>query len=286
MKKLFSLVLAIAMLFCFAACNGGSTGSTDDTNGEINATSIKFAKEVYDVGVDSFVSVSKDIVIEPAGAKVDYEISDTTVATVNKGGEVSGLKEGTVTVTAKSKDGKVSATATVNVKGFGTVSSHNEDDTGNGITAKRAVSVERNPDKDAIIVLVSKNVDKNIDKTIIKTLDYGTENSEGQFINSGDGFYVIKNNSVAKYIVKNVPAGEYVGLIICSNSEYEGYKTYDNSTIASRLKNSPLGGCLTDDEINAIAGCQAIKNREFVVKELVVKTNEHTVFAHEFEIEK
>jgi hypothetical protein len=271
------------MLFSFAACGTGTESGTE--GGAVQATSIKFAKEVYDVAVDDYVLVSKDIKIEPADAEVDYEVSDTSIATINKKGEVTGVKEGTVTVTAKSKDGKVTATATLNVKGFGTVSSHNEDMTGDGIITKRAVSVEWNPDRGAIIVFVSKNVDKNIDKTIVKTLDYGTKNEDGQYINSGDGFYVVRNNDEGNYIVENVPAGEYVGLIICSNSEYEGYITYDNSTIASRLKATKLSECLTDAEIEAIAGCKAIQSRKFSVQEFVVKANEHTVLADRFSID-
>ncbi len=284
MKKLFSLVLCVAMLFCFAACGSDSTDSTA-SDGEVQATYIKFSADTYEVKVGGYQKVSEGIAIEPAGAKVDYEISDEEFATIDKKGEVTGIKEGTVTVTAKSKDGKVTATVTVNVKGYGMVSSHNEDMTEGGITNKRKGSTEYPPDAGAIIVFIAKNVDKAIEKTIVTTLDYGARNEDGQYIQSGEGFYVVKNNDRGTYIVEDVPAGEYVGLIISSNATYANHKTYDNASIATRLKATALSQVLSDAEIDAIAGCTPIQSREFDVQEFVVKANEITVLAKAFAID-
>lgn len=59
--------------------------------------------------------------VEPDNA-TDREIiwtsSDTSVATVDSTGKVSGVNPGTVTITAKTKDGKVKSTVTVTVEGI------------------------------------------------------------------------------------------------------------------------------------------------------------------------
>jgi hypothetical protein len=228
--------------------------------------------------------VSEGIVVEPAGAKVLYEISDTDIATISKKGEVNGLKVGTVTVTAKSEDGKVTATCTVVVKGFGSVVARDTETGEGGITMKRYLLPEAPDDTNAIIVVVSKNIDKSVDKTAIKTLDFGARNEDGYYVTAGEGFYVARNNDKGNYLLENVPAGDYVGLIICSK-DYTDNKTYDNSTIASTLAQSKLGEVLSAEEIEAIAACAPIQSREFVVKEFTVNPQETTVFGHAFNVD-
>ena len=283
MKKILCLVLAVAMLFCFAAC-GGSESTESTASGATNATSIKFSADSYKVKVDDYNMISDGIVVEPAGAKVLYEVSDTEIATISKKGEISGLKEGTVTVTAKSEDGKVTATCTVVVYGVGQVSDRLTPEDLYGIVNKRAESSERVPDSKAIIVIISKNVDKNADKTIVTTLDYGSL-KDGYYVNSGDGFYVARNNVQSSYLIEDVIPGDYVGLII-SGEDYTGYKTYDNSTILPTLKNSALSSVLSDAELTALAATDAMQDHEFVVKEFTVKSGETTVFGNEFDINK
>jgi hypothetical protein len=283
MKKILSLILAIAMLFCFAAC-GGSDSTDSSAEGTTGATSIKFSAESYEVRVNGYKMVSDGIVIEPAGAKVVYESSDNDVATISKKGEVNGLKEGTVTITAKSEDGKVSATCTVVVKGFGSIVARDAKTGEGGITQKRYNAPEAPDDTNAIIVIISKNVDKSADKTIVTTLDYGTRNEDGYYNMSGEGFYVTRNNDKGNYLLEDVPTGEYVGLIICSK-DYTNYKSYDNSTIASTLKASKLSEVLSDAEIEAIAGCAPIQSREFYVSEFSVEAEQTTVFGHAFRID-
>ncbi len=283
MKKIFCLILSFVMLFSFAACGSGSTDS-NASDGATGATSIKFSKETYEVNVGDYNMISDGIVIEPAGAKVVYEVSDTEVATISKKGEVNGLKEGTVTVTAKSEDGKVTATCTVVVKGFGSIVARDPVTGEGGITMKRYRLPEAPDDTNAIIVVISKTIDKSIDKTAIKTLDFGAKNEDGYYITSGEGFYVTRNNDKGNYLLQNVPSGDYVGLIICSK-DYTDNKTYDNSTIADTLKASKLSEVLSAEEIEAIAGCAPIQSREFVVKEFTVNAQETIVFGHAFNVD-
>lgn len=285
MKKFLSLILAVAMLFCFAAC-GGSETTESNASEATGATSIKFSAESYDVKVGGYKMISDGIVIEPAGAKVVYEVSDTNIATISKKGEINGLEEGTVTVTAKSEDGKVTATCTVVVKGYGEIVARNTETGEGGITQKRYKAPEAPDDTNAIIVVISKNVDKSADKTIITTLDYGARNEEGYYIKSGEGFYVTRNNDKGNYLIKDVPTGDYVGLIICSKDyTVNNAKSYDNSTILPTLKASALGEVLSDAELTALAATTPIQSREYVIKEFSVKSNETTVFGHAFRID-
>ena len=295
MKKILALILCLALLFSFAACGGSDSDDSNSTdNGTVNAgdnnsvaasvTSIKFAAETFEVKVGGYKMVSEGIVIEPAGSKVLYESSDSDIASVSKKGEVSGLKEGTVTITAKSEDGSVTATCTVVVKGYGSIVARDEETKVGGITQKRYKAPEAPDDTNAIIVIISKNVDKSADKTIVTTLDYGTRNEDGYYFKSGEGFYVSRNNDKGNYLLEDVPAGDYVGLIICSK-DYTNFKTYDNSTIVTTLKGSKLAEVLSDAEIEALAACAPIQSREFVVKELTVKPEETTVFGHDFRID-
>lgn len=293
MKKILALILCLAMIFSFAACGGSESDSSDNgasNGGENNSatgsvTSIKFAFDTYEVNVDDYKLISEGIVIEPVGSKVIYESSDNDIASISKKGEVSGLKEGTVTITAKSEDGSVTATCTVVVKGFGSIVSRHPVTNEGGITMKRYLLPEAPDDTNAIVVVISKNIDKSVDKTAITTLNYGEKNSDGYYISSGEGFYVTRNEGKGgSYLLDNVPSGDYVGLIICSK-DYTDDKTYDNSTIAATLKDSKLSEVLSAEEIEAIAGCAPIQSREFVVKEFTVKANEITVFAHQFNID-
>ena len=289
MKKILCLILAVAMLFSFAACGGSESSEAesvaDNTESTATgATSIKFAADTYEVKVGGYKMVSDGIVIEPAGAKVVYSSSDTDVVSISKKGEVNGLKEGTVTITAKSEDGSVSATCTVVVLGYGSIVARDEETKVGGITQKRYKAPEAPDDTNAIVVIISKNVDKAADKAIVTSFDFGARNEDGYYFKSGEGFYVTRNNDKGNYLLEDVPTGDYVGLIICSK-DYTNYKTYDNSTIAANLKASALAGVLSDAEIDAIAARPEIQSREFVVKEFSVKAEETTVFGHDFRID-
>ena len=72
-----------------------------------NELSIKVKRtEQLIATIDPENATDKDII---------WESSDPRIATVDNTGKVTGIKEGTVTITAKTKDGKVKATCTVNV---------------------------------------------------------------------------------------------------------------------------------------------------------------------------
>lgn len=92
-------------------------GATGDKSEIIFPTSAKFEKEVSDVNVND--TISYKIVTTPADATYQSYIftsSDSSVATIDDGGNVTFLKEGSVTFTATNKDHKeVTCSTSVNV---------------------------------------------------------------------------------------------------------------------------------------------------------------------------
>lgn len=87
----------------------------------IPATSIEFALDNINVMLGMEYNLINQLVIEPLEANdgVDFVSSDPTVLSIDDNGIATGLKEGTVTVTASSKaNPEISASTTVTVSRF------------------------------------------------------------------------------------------------------------------------------------------------------------------------
>ena len=107
---------------------GSAIITVTSSNGKTATCTIKVVKESVNVqkikltpvktNIDIGSSTQVSAVIEPANATnrdLVWISSDTKIATVDKNGVVKGLKSGTVTITAKTKDGKVVANTTITV---------------------------------------------------------------------------------------------------------------------------------------------------------------------------
>ncbi len=68
----------------------------------VTATSLTVAPESATVAANSTVQLTATV--EPSGAAVTWASSDTNIATVDRNGRVTGVKEGTATITASSGD--------------------------------------------------------------------------------------------------------------------------------------------------------------------------------------
>lgn len=86
------------------------------TKGQEKITDLKILDENPEVKVGEYIGLTKQVT--PASQIDDILIwtsSDETVATVEQNGLVKGIKEGTAIITAKTKDGSVSATKRIKV---------------------------------------------------------------------------------------------------------------------------------------------------------------------------
>ncbi len=97
--------------------NGKKATCKITVNNPIKVKSIKFAKKSYSIKKGKKLTLK--LTFKPKNAtnkEVTYKTSNKKIATVDKNGKVKGLKRGTVTITATTKDGKKTATCTVTVK--------------------------------------------------------------------------------------------------------------------------------------------------------------------------
>ena len=102
-----ALTLALSATSIFTVgCKGKTTGSTETTS------SITLDKENLnlDAGRSEQLSASS--------AEVDWKTSDPGIATVDENGNVTGVNEGTCTITASTKDGKFESECIVVVSGY------------------------------------------------------------------------------------------------------------------------------------------------------------------------
>ena len=82
----------------------------------INAEKIILNTDKLELGIGETIQIP--IIIEPSNATerdIIWSSSNETIATVDENGVVKGLKTGTTTITAKTKDGKVQATIIITV---------------------------------------------------------------------------------------------------------------------------------------------------------------------------
>jgi predicted small lipoprotein YifL len=284
MKKLLCLLMAVALVFAFAAC-GGSDDKPDASQpagdaAATAATSIKFDAESYNVGVDDYLMISEHVTVEPAGAKVVYSSSDETIAELSSvKGEFYGVKSGEVTVTAKSEDGKVTATCKLVVAGVGTVVAR--DGNVGGITNKRWGAVERPDDSEAYVVIIPKNLaDADMSKAVDYVANAGEKGADGSCAVAVNGYFIAKTGDTGNYTLENVPEGDYVGIVI-SSMDYTSKKSYDKATAIATFKASAMGKFFNDTQIDSFVG--NFFNREFYVGEFTVTANTNTVFGYDFE---
>ena len=286
MKKLLCLAMCFLMLFSFVACGGsGNDTDADANNGGstgIAATSIKFAKTDYSVGIGEEIDLSSEITVEPKDADVVFSVSNDDYAVVSGKGVVSGEGVGKVTLTAASKDGSVKATCKVDVYGFGSISCTGESSPNlndNKIVCKRPGTPEFTHDGGAIIILVSKKATPDTDYANLINL------KSGAFSENYDGYHIAQSaDGNCSYKLENIPTGDYYGIII---SRFE-YKTligraksrvdyYKTRNIPDQLKAKGLGSVLSDDAMNAIA--TIAKENEFCVKEITIEHEVDKTFA-------
>lgn len=99
--------------------NGFNVDLADDNKVKpIPASGISFTKSKIAVGVGNDVYAGINFAPDYTGNKaITWESSDTSVATVAKDGKITGLKDGDVTITATSANGKTATTALTVGKG-------------------------------------------------------------------------------------------------------------------------------------------------------------------------
>lgn len=284
MKKLLCLALTLVMLFSFAACGG--KGDSDGDKGSASDVKIEFKSEKYTVEVGGYITFSRLLTVTPADTQLTYTSSDTSIASVftPAKGEFEGLKAGEVTITAATKDGKVSDTCTLTVVGMGTVVGRSVDESGatiGGIANHYPSTGEYPDDFNARIILISKNIAEGTDMTNAVNLNYGevADNGSAAAAYANLSYFVARTGSNANYVIKKVPAGEYVGIII-SSYDYTILKNYDLDASIAKFKNTAIAKYFTDSEIETLVG--QFYNREFFVDEFTVTAMEETVFGHKF----
>lgn len=282
MKKLLCLAMCFLMLFSFVACGGSDkdtdTGANNGGSTGVAATSIKFAKDMYALGVGQEIDLSSEIIVEPKGADVVFSVSNDDFAVVSKDGVVSGEGMGLVTITAASGDGSVKATCKVDVYGYGSISCNNS---GNHdkIVCKRPGTPEFTHDGGALIILVSKKATPETDYSNLINL------KSGQFSENYDGYHIAKTKEGdSTYKLENIPTGDYYGIIISLydynllvgkvESRKQYYKTRN---IPEQLKAKGVGNILSEDAINAIA--TIAKEKEYCVKEITIENEKDKTFA-------
>lgn len=97
--------------------NGFNVDVPDDNKVKpIPATGLSFTLDKTTVGVGETNYANVNFAPDYAGDKaLTWTSSDTTIATVNRDGMITGKKDGDITLTAKTSDGKISATTDVKV---------------------------------------------------------------------------------------------------------------------------------------------------------------------------
>ncbi len=283
MKKLLCLAMCFLMLFSFVACGGGSDKDTEVGAGNggstgVAATSIKFAKTAYSVGIGKEIDLSSEITVEPKGADVVFSVSNDDCAVVSGKGVVSGEGIGKVTLTAASNDGKVKATCEVDVHGFGSISCKNTTND-NKIVCKRPGTPEFTLDGGALIILISKKATPETDYSNLINL------KSGQFSENYDGYHIAQTaEGNSEYTLENIPTGDYYGIIV----SYYDYgllmknaaarvEYYNNRNIPEQLKAKGLANVLSEEAINKIATIAA--KREYCVKEITIEHEKDKTFA-------
>lgn len=307
MKKILCLLLCFVMVFALVACGSGDNGDAS-TNGEdvVTATSLKFKSNNYTIAVDELKDLSKELVVEPSDAKVTFATSDVKIAAVNKvKGDVCGNTKGEVTLTATS--GSLKAECKIKVTVYGTVMANPD----KGVYFKPIGTTGDNPDGDALVVIIPKDLPEGTDMSKAVIEQYYEKSSDGKYHTyptkgfkkdsknryqtiSYNGYFVARVNSadrnagekVANYKIENVPSGEYYGLIVCGypyDMKFPGKKNYDARDVLAEFSATEFAKFFSEVEINEIV--KALKYKEYYVGELTVEEGKTTLFDAAFRID-
>ena len=95
--------------------SNGKTATCKVTVKKLEATGVTVSPSKAEVKIGELLSLSAKVTPDEAEQKVTWTSSDTSIATVSRNGVIKGIKVGTVTVTAKTANGKT-ATCKVTVK--------------------------------------------------------------------------------------------------------------------------------------------------------------------------
>lgn len=117
MKKMLRIAAALAALL--AMTNFIGCKNDDDDDGDVDVTEVKITSTVTEVTVGKTITLTAEVL--PAGATnktVTWTSSDTTFATVDSTGKVTGVKAGEATITASA--GGQTDTVKVTVKAAAT----------------------------------------------------------------------------------------------------------------------------------------------------------------------
>ena len=122
-RYVVATAICSAVLMAFYACektdNGIDNPIDEPTPKTVEVTKITITPPASVDLTAGGGTMALAVTVEPANATdktVTWSSSDNTIATVSATGVITGLKEGTVTITATSKDGKITSQFTVTVK--------------------------------------------------------------------------------------------------------------------------------------------------------------------------
>ena len=115
--KITGIGLGTATITVTSANGKKATITVTVTNESIPVESITLSPSSATIKVGSTTQISAGIKPENATSReLVWTSSDNSIATVDSNGVVKGIKPGTVTITAKTKDGKVVSTSTITVE--------------------------------------------------------------------------------------------------------------------------------------------------------------------------
>lgn len=210
-------VCALAVMFGTASCS-----EDDKTDGSVSVSAVTISPATATIKVGESTTLSATITPADATDKtITWSTSDETVATVDAG-TVTGVAEGSATITATTKDGGKTATSTVTVS--------------QDAVAANEVTLEGDITSDMTLNAADKNYMKGfvyVKPGVTLTIEAGSV-IKGVSVSAGEkaasliiepGAQIIAEGTADKPIVftSDKPAGQRVtgdwgGLIICGNA--------------------------------------------------------------------
>ena len=225
LRSLMLMAAVVVATVIFVACDDTDVnGIEDEKPKEVAVTGVTINPPAAGTEVIAGGSgVTLTVTIVPANATdktVTWSSSDNTIATVSATGVVTGLKEGTVTITAATKDGAVSAQFTLTVK---------PDPTKQPVELKSPIT-ENTTLKDLgldVDYFYAGNDQLSVENNAVLTIEPGVTI---QFTNAGRrGGIIIKAGATIKaigaatnriqFIGTNNEKGSWVGINVESNTD-------------------------------------------------------------------